>query len=149
KDVLNSFSKFRLERDIEINISDIDNEIYAPRMPVAVYKGLFHNLYTNALKALVAVAKEDKCIKVSAQNIKNTHIVKVSDNGSGTAPSVRRMIWETPYTASRSENNPLGSGMGRAAPPVERIGDKLGGGIQVASPEDGLTATVYVNLPTE
>jgi signal transduction histidine kinase len=149
QDVVNSFSKFRLERDIDIDMIDVDRDVYAPKMPVAVYKGIIHNLYTNALKALVSESKENKCIKISTLNRKNSHFIRVSDNGAGIPPGTRRLIWDPLYTTTSNENNPLGSGMGLGLPLVKQIIEKLGGRIELVSPENGFATTFEIELPVK
>jgi len=51
--IVDKFGDFAHSRGISI-YCEIDKSVEAPCMPVAVYSGILLNLYTNALKAIVA-----------------------------------------------------------------------------------------------
>ena len=53
KVIIKHFGTFATERGIAVNC-EINNELEAPAMPVTVYSGIVLNLYTNALKAILA-----------------------------------------------------------------------------------------------
>jgi hypothetical protein len=86
----------------------------APRMPVAVYSGILLNLYTNALKAILAVksTRTEQKILIHAYNDGKTHIVDVMDTGIGIPPNIRKRVWDPLFTTTSSDDNPFGAGMG-------------------------------------
>ena len=73
----------------------------------------------------------------------------MSDNGAGIPPGTRRLIWDPLYTTTSNENNPLGSGMGLGLPLVKQIIEKLGGRIELVSPENGFATTFEIELPVK
>lgn len=149
KYVLNTFKQFREERNIEVDISEIYEELEAPSMPIAMYDGIIHNLYSNALKALLSYdyRNEASIIKINIWNDKNKHYIQVMDNGPGIPEEVRERIWDPLYTTTSTENNPLGSGMGIGLPMVRRVIEAQKGKIMQVDAPKGFSTCFRVELP--
>lgn len=147
--VISTFSKFQDERKIVVDLSGIDKALFAPLVPVAMYQGIVHNLYTNALKVLLNERTPNKTISIQAWNEHNKHILQVLDNGPGIPPEVRNRIWDPLYTTTSSENNPLGSGMGLGLPLVKKVVEGRKGSITLVDPPPGFSTCFRVELPLE
>jgi signal transduction histidine kinase len=143
--VINRFKSFTDERNITI-INEIGGSIMTPPMPVTVYSGLLMNLFTNSLKAVIAVESSVKSPKIvfRAWNEKAKHIIEVADNGVGIPPDLQKRIWEPLYTTTSDVANPLGSGMGLGLTLVRQVASEFGGSVDLVSPPPGFTTCFRV-----
>jgi signal transduction histidine kinase len=149
--VLKRFESFA--KDHAINVTwDADAGVKTPSLPPAVYSGVLLNLYTNALKAVLAVTssvKEPK-IAIRAWNERRTHNVEVSDNGAGIPPELQKRIWDPLFTTTSDSGNPLGSGMGLGLTLVKQVVEDTGGSIELAKqPPPGFATCFHVTFPME
>lgn len=130
--VMNRFEIFASDRGIKIT-SDIDAKVMTPPMPVTVYSGILLNLFTNALKAVIAVqsSSQKPHITFRAWNEKGNHIIEVADNGVGIPPELHKRIWEPLYTTTSDVGNPLGSGMGLGLTLIKQVVSEFGGTISL------------------
>ncbi|HGZ7315137.1 TPA: ATP-binding protein [Vibrio parahaemolyticus] len=149
RNVVNTFGKFRAERNIKVDISSIGQETMGPDIPLSMYKGIIHNLYSNALKALASYDGNDKTIWIFAENRGNRHIVRIEDNGPGIPAGVRSLIWDPLFTTTSNENNPLGSGMGLGLSLVKRLVELKKGKIHLLEPSEGFSTCFEVELPAK
>lgn len=146
--VINTFSRFQDERKVKVLLDDIEKTLIAPLIPAAMYQGIIHNLYTNALKALLNYDSNNKVIKIQAWNEgTKKHIIQVMDNGPGIPIEVRNRIWDPLYTTSSTDNNPLGSGMGLGLPLVKKVLESKKGTIKLITPPSGFSTCFRVELP--
>jgi signal transduction histidine kinase len=147
--VLNRFRPFADERGITVT-SDIAADVMTPPLPVTAYSGVLLNLYTNALKAVIAVQSSVHTPRICfhAWNEKNNHIIEVADNGAGIPPELRRRIWDPLYTTTSDVGNPLGSGMGLGLTLVKQVVSEFGGKVAlVPNPPPGFTTCFRVEFP--
>jgi signal transduction histidine kinase len=110
------------------------------------------NLYTNALKAVLAVSSsvEAPTIAIRSWNERGSHYLEVSDNGVGVPPELRKRIWEPLYTTTSDDGNPLGSGMGLGLTLVKQVVEDTGGKIGlVDDPPPGFNTCFRVVFPLE
>ncbi len=147
--VVSTFDKFQIERGVKVDISEINKMLVAPLIPAAMYQGIVHNLYTNALKILLSSSQDQKMIVIQSWNDKGKNILQVLDNGPGIAPEVERRIWDPLYTTTSSGNNPLGSGMGLGLPLVRKVVLARRGTIELVPPPEGFSTCFRVELPLE
>ena len=150
KYVLNTFKQFREDRNIKVDFSEIYEDLIAPPMPIAMYDGIIHNLYSNALKVLISFEDNGngKLIKINAFNDKDRHIIYVMDNGPGIPKEVENRIWDPLYTTtSANENNPLGSGMGIGLPMIKRVIEAQKGTINLVEAPHGFSTCFKITLP--
>lgn len=146
RQVIRQFDYFTQPRNIKIE-SEIPADLLAPSVPMSVYSGLILNLYTNALKAVLATKDPaDRHIAIQVLNNDSNHIVRVSDKGVGVAPALRSRIFEPLFTTTNDEG-PLGPGMGMGLYIVRRVVKSFGGKAQLVAPPDGFTTTFELRLP--
>lgn len=133
--IIDKFAKVIKEPKIEI-IRDIDRELEAPPLPVAIYSGVILNLYTNAVKAVISGTKNNKKPQIlfKAWNEKGKHIIEVSDNGIGVPPALKGRIWDPLFTTTSNLNNPFGSGMGLGLSLVKKVVNSIGGTVELIEP---------------
>jgi signal transduction histidine kinase len=122
QDVVKRFSAFADDRGIDVEVV-ADDDCMAPKMSVAIYTGIVLNLYTNALKAVIAENPKGKKprIELRAWNERAWHVLEVVDNGVGIPDDIRERIWDPLFTTTSNSYNPLGSGMGLGLSLVKRL----------------------------
>ncbi|HUN98535.1 MAG TPA: HAMP domain-containing sensor histidine kinase, partial [Bradyrhizobium sp.] len=148
--VLNRFNAFAKERGIEVK-NEIADEIMTPPLPVTVYSGVLLNLYTNALKAVIAAQSSVNKPKICFRgwNDAKRHIVEVADNGVGIPPELQNRIWDPLYTTTSDVGNPLGSGMGLGLTLVKQVVTEFGGKVSLLSdPPPGFNTCFRVEFPS-
>jgi len=149
--VLKRFKSFATDHGIEVT-SESSPQVQTPRLSPAVYSGVLLNLYTNALKAVLAVASSIRHPKIAIRtwNERGTHYLEVSDNGVGIPPALRKRIWDPLYTTTSDTGNPLGSGMGLGLTLVKQVVEDAGGEILlVDEPPPGFSTAFRVVFPLE
>ncbi|HYV35186.1 MAG TPA: sensor histidine kinase [Gemmataceae bacterium] len=132
--LMNRFQPFANERGIKVTC-EVARDAASPAVPLTAYSGILLNLYTNALKALIAVeaSVKDPRVVFHAWNEDSKHIVEVLDNGVGIPPELRKRIWDPLYTTTARPGNPLGSGMGLGLTLVKQVVTEIGGTISLMS----------------
>lgn len=147
KYVISTFQDFRKDRGISVDFSEIDDSLMSPKIQVSIFHGIVHNLYTNALKALISSETTNKQIKITAFNTDKWLIINVSDNGHGIPESIQNRIWDPLFTTTSTKNNPLGSGMGLGLPLLKKVVEALKGKIFINKSEEEFKTTFSVMLP--
>lgn len=146
------FGKYADERSIEVTI-DVPANTQAPFVPVSLYGGVLLNLYTNALKAVTAKATTGTAgtrqIAFRAWNEGDTHTLEVSDTGVGIPDTLKKRVFETMFTTTSSNRDPLGSGMGLGLPLIKRGIEAFGGKIELVQPPPGFTTCFRVRMPLD
>jgi signal transduction histidine kinase len=147
--ILNIFKAFADGRGIKVT-NEIPPDVRTPPLPVTAYSGVLLNLYTNALKAVMAAQTSVKEPRICfrAWNAKGRHIVEVADNGVGIPPNLRKRIWEPLFTTTSDVGNPLGSGMGLGLPLIKQVVGEFGGTVSlVQDPPPKFTTCFRVEFP--
>jgi signal transduction histidine kinase len=147
--VLKRFESFAVDHRINVTWQAAP-DVRTPALPPAVYSGVLLNLYSNALKAVLAAASSvrEPRVAIRAWNADGTHSVEVSDNGVGIPPEVRKRIWDPLFTTTSDTGNPLGSGMGLGLTLVKEVVEELGGKITlVEDPPPGFHTCFRVVFP--
>jgi signal transduction histidine kinase len=147
--ILKTFKSFADNRGIDVT-NDIENDVTTPRMPVTVYSGLLLNLYTNALKAVIAAKSSVKKPHISFRgwNDKKRHYVEIADNGIGIPHEVRKRIWDPLFTTTSDTGNPLGSGMGLGLTLVKQVATEYHGAVKLLDEAPpGFSTCFRVELP--
>lgn len=131
--VLKRFEGFARDHGIEVEWN-APAGVETPALPPAVYSGVLLNLFTNALKAVLATTTSIRNPKVAirAWNERGAHHLEVSDNGVGIPPGLEKRIWDPLYTTTSDTGNPLGSGMGLGLTLVKQVVEDSGGKIELA-----------------
>ena len=117
-------------------------------MSVAIYTGIVLNLYTNALKAVIAENPKGKKprIELRAWNERAWHVLEVVDNGVGIPDDIRERIWDPLFTTTSNSYNPLGSGMGLGLSLVKRLTESIHGRIDLTDPPPGFSTCFKLRL---
>jgi signal transduction histidine kinase len=147
--VLNKFKVFADNRGIKVSYEASD-DVMTPPLPVTVYSGVLLNLYTNALKAVIAAQASIKepHILIKAWNENGDHFLEVMDNGIGIPQEVRKRIWDPLYTTTSDVGNPLGSGMGLGLPLIKQVVSDFNGKVMLLSnPPSGFTTCFKITFP--
>lgn len=146
--IIEKFGQFARSRGIVVEC-EIDDSVRAPRMPIAVYSGILLNLYTNALKAILATETHHSTSRIvfRAENVGKWHIIDVLDNGIGIPPNLRKRVWDPLFTTTSRLNNPLGSGMGLGLSLVKQLIDQMKGRALIVDPPQGFSTCVRVQFP--
>ena len=149
KRVLDRFSYFTEERNVIVDIDDIDNELMTPALPVTLYSGVLLNLYTNALKAVFGGqgSAAQPRVAIKAWNQPKYHVLEVADTGVGIPPNLRHRIWDPLFTTtSGGSSNPLGSGMGLGLSLARKVLTDVGGTIEIVDPPPGYSTCFRVQF---
>lgn len=149
--VLKRFESFASDHGIDVSY-EAPSDVQTPALSPAVYTGVLLNLYTNALKAVLAVASSVKHPKIAirAWNEKGTHSLEVCDTGVGVPSGLEKRIWDPLYTTTSDTGNPLGSGMGLGLTLIKQVVEETGGKIKlVGDPPPGFSTCFRVDFPLE
>lgn len=145
--VIDKFGAFAKDRGIEV-LCEVDDKVEVPAMPVAVYSGVLLNLYSNALKAIIAAEtpKQKPKIVFRGWNEPKKHVIEVLDTGIGIPPNLRGRIWDPLFTTTSRLNNPLGSGMGLGLTLVKQLVTQISGKIEVIDAPAGFSTCFRVEF---
>jgi signal transduction histidine kinase len=147
--VVERFDVFADRRGIKTDV-EVQKQLQGPRIPVTVYSGILLNLYTNALKAVVAGSMTDRGRKIAVKAWKDSkwHILEVADTGPGIPPRLRKRVWDPLFTTtSGGTSNPLGSGMGLGLSLIKEIAGKFHGAVELVDPPPGFSTCFKVRFP--
>lgn len=146
--IIDKFGAFARERGIVVEC-EIETSVVTPKMPITVYSGILLNLYTNAIKAILAgkAQRDNSKIVFRGWNDPKWHFVEVLDTGVGIPPNLRGRIWDPLFTTTSRLNNPLGSGMGLGLPLVKQLVTQIGGRIDLVDAPAGFSTCFQVKFP--
>ena len=146
KQVTQQFEYFTGPRHIDVE-DDVPAAVLAPPIPISVYGGLILNLYTNALKAVIAKKDNtERRIRIEALIDADAHVVRVSDTGIGVAPALQSRIFDPLFTTT-DDDGPLGPGMGLGLYIVRRVVRSLKGHTKLVTPPDGFSTSIELRFP--
>ena len=133
--ILKRFGSFARDRGLECG-NEVSKDAIVTGIPVAAYSGVLLNLYTNAIKAVLAKegGAEPPQVVFRGWNEGNTHVVEVLDRGIGVPPELRERIFDPLFTTTSSVSNPLGSGMGLGLSLVKEVVEHSGGKLRMIDP---------------
>lgn len=147
KEVVRQFDYFTNPRRIEVEV-EVPPSLQAPHMPMSVYSGIVLNLYTNALKAVLAKKDGDeRKIRIEATQDEGSHVIQVLDTGIGIASGLKERIFE-PLFSTTADDGPLGPGMGMGLYIIKRVVKSFDGRIRVVTPPDGFVTAMEVRMPS-
>ena len=89
----------------------------------------------------------DRKIAFRAWNANNIHTLEVSDTGIGIPVALRHRIFESLYTTTASNKDPLGSGMGMGLALVKRGVETFKGKVRVIDAPPGYSTCMQVTWP--
>ena len=130
--ILETFGSFTDARVVQSQ-NEIAADVRVLGVPVATYSGVVLNLYTNAIKAVLAREhdSEPPQIVIRGWNETGCHIVEVADKGVGIPPSLLQRVFDPLFTTTSSLNNPLGSGMGLGLSLIKEVMAQIGGKVRI------------------
>jgi len=141
------FGKYAEERGIKLSV-DVSADLRAPLVPVSLYNGIALNLYTNALKAVTAkVGDGRREVTFRSWNEQKAHFLEVSDTGIGIVPALKARVFDSLFTTTSTNRDPLGSGMGLGLTLVKRGVESFCGRVDVVDPPPGFSTCFRVKLP--
>lgn len=148
--ILDKFGSFAKERGITA-ANEIGPHVEVKSIPVAAYSGVLLNLYTNALKAVLAREGRPSGphIVFRAWTEKGGHSVEVLDKGVGIPPGLAGRIFDPLFTTTSNTGNPLGSGMGLGLSMVREVLSQFGGKVRLVDPPAGFATCFRVDLSGE
>jgi signal transduction histidine kinase/ActR/RegA family two-component response regulator len=137
---LSSIEDFAKAKDITVNATFPEREIVIEADPVRL-RQIVMNLLNNACKYTEAGGH----LSLSAELVKNSIVIRVSDTGVGIAPgSIQRLF--QPFT--QLHNSPeRGTGLGIGLYLTKRLTEMHGGKLSVKSEGKGKGSTFSVTLP--
>jgi signal transduction histidine kinase len=148
EDIVSKFYHFAHSRSIDVKVV-VNDDCKSPKISVGIYTGVILNLYTNAIKAVIARQQKSGSgrIEIRAWNEKDQHIVEVVDNGVGIPEEIKERIWDPLFTTTSSSYNPLGSGMGLGLSLVKRLIEEIEGKILLIPPPEGFNTCFEIRYP--
>lgn len=147
KHIIETFETYTEKRDILVE-NTVPSHIETPAVNLGLYSGIFTNLYTNAIKAVVtdALGEDGRHIRFEGENTQNTHKIRVIDNGPGIPEDEKDRIFDPLYSTTEVEG-PTGSGTGLGLYIVDRVLENVGGEIELVEPPEGYETSFEVRLP--
>ena len=117
-------------------------------IPVAAYSGVLLNLYTNAIKAVLAKegGAQPAQVVFRGWNEGETHVVEVLDRGIGIPAELHERIFDPLFTTTSSVSNPLGSGMGLGLSLIKEVVEHSGGKVRLIDPPAGFSTCFRVQF---
>lgn len=125
---------FAEARGIKV-LNSVRRDLVSPRIPVVVFSGIVLNLYTNAVKAVLAGGGDERIIAFEAESSADELLLRVSDTGIGIPDSMVERIFQPLVSTTRE--SALGPGLGLGLHVVRRLLSKAGGRIDVVPAPDG------------
>lgn len=150
KRIVERFGSFAADRNIKV-ANEVPNTVETPAMSVAMYSGILLNLYTNALKAVLAAEHraEPPHIVFRGWNEPRRHIIEVLDKGIGIPAELQKRVFDPLFTTTSNLNNPLGSGMGLGLSLIRELVRQIGGSVRVVKAPRGFSTCFRVEFPKE
>ena len=127
-----------LARGIEIDYSEVDNEIYLPEASFAEWGAIFQNVFINAFNAML---DSSECLlHISSQSHSKSRVILVQDTGHGVNLQDSRRLFD-PFERASSispERQALGyGGTGLGLTIVRLLADNIGCRVRFVPPQDG------------
>lgn len=146
--IIQKFGKFASDHGVSVKI-DIAADVNVPPMPITIYSGILLNLYTNALKAVLARDSSSNHMEVifSGYSNESAHVIDVMDTGDGIPEHLASRIWDPLFTTTSRLNNPLGSGMGLGLSLVKQLVEQVNGKITLVKPKAPYSTCFRVSFP--
>jgi signal transduction histidine kinase len=144
--VVRQLLPFATERKIEVR-NNVNDKTIVNGIAVGVFSGILLNLYSNAIKAILAarVLQREKVIAIECDVEEKWYTLKVSDSGIGIPEGAEGQIFEPLFTTT--DDSPLGSSMGLGLYIVKRLVTDLGGKVSLGEPPSPFSTTFEVRFP--
>ena len=145
--IIDRFGGFARDRGLAIK-NEVGADLIVHGIPVPVYSGVLLNLYTNALKSVLATSRKvaPPHVVFRAWNEDAKHIVEVLDRGVGIPPELKQRVFDPLFTTTSNEGNPLGSGMGLGLSLVREVMNHISGNISLVDPPNDFSTCFRVEF---
>lgn len=147
-EVVEQFDHYTDRKGIEVEYA-FEKRLKTPELNPSIYTGVLMNLFTNAMKATLDVAPDERGrrIRFDAENTEEWHKIRVADTGSGIPEGVEERIFDPLFsTTDTREDDPLGGGVGLGLYVVQRVVESSGGEIEVVEAPDGFETCFEVRF---
>ena len=126
-----------LARGIDINYSQLDDQLYLPEASFAEWGAIFQNIFTNAFNAML----DSPCrlLHISSRSHQESHEILIQDTGQGIDLQKADKLFEPFERASKisAERQALGyGGTGLGLTIVRLLADNIGCRVQFVQPQD-------------
>ena len=127
-----------LARGIDINYSQLDDQLYLPEASFAEWGAIFQNIFTNAFNAML----DSPCrlLHISSRSHQKSHEILIQDTGHGIDLEKADKFFDPFERASKisAERQALGyGGTGLGLTIVRLLADNIGCRVQFGQPQNG------------
>ena len=127
-----------LARGIEIDYSQLEDELFLPKASFAEWGAIFQNVFINAFNAMLDSSK--RLLQVSSQSDQKTQEILIQDTGHGVSLQDSSRLFD-PFERASSispERRALGyGGTGLGLTIVRLLADNIGCRVRFVPPQDG------------
>ena len=134
-----------LARGIEIDYSQIDDQLYLPKASFAEWGAIFQNVFTNAFNAMLDSPR--LLLHISSRSDERSHEILVQDTGHGIDFDKADKFFAPFERASRisAERQALGyGGTGLGLTIVRLLADNIGCRVQFVHPQTGFSTAFSI-----
>ena len=134
-----------LARGIEIDYSQIDDQLYLPKASFAEWGAIFQNVFTNAFNAMLDSPR--LLLRISSRSDERSHEILVQDTGHGIDFDKADKFFAPFERASRisAERQALGyGGTGLGLTIVRLLADNIGCRVQFVEPQEEFKAAFSI-----
>ena len=129
-----------LARGIEIDYSQLDDELFLPKASYAEWGAIFQNVFTNAFNAMLDSSK--RLLHISSQSDQKSREILVQDTGHGVNLLDSGRLFdpferESPISPERQALGYGGTGLGLTI--VRLLADNIGCRVRFVPPQDGFS----------
>ena len=134
-----------LARGIEIDYSQLDDQLYLPKASFAEWGAIFQNVFTNAFNAMLDSPR--RLLHISTVPHEKSHEILIQDTGQGVDLQKADKFFEPFERASKisAERQALGyGGTGLGLTIVQLLADNIGCRVQFVQPQDGFSTAFSI-----
>ena len=134
-----------LARGIEIDYSQLDDQLYLPKASFAEWGAIFQNVFTNAFNAVLDSPR--RLLHISSRSHEKSREILIQDTGQGIDLQKADKLFEPFERASKisAERQALGyGGTGLGLTIVRLLTDNIGCRVQFVAPQDGFNTAFSI-----
>ena len=134
-----------LARGIEIDYSQLDDQLYLPEASFAEWGAIFQNVFTNAFNAMLDSPR--RLLHISSRSHEKSREILIQDTGQGIDLQKADKFFEPFERASRisAERQALGyGGTGLGLTIVRLLADNIGCRVQFVAPRNGFNTAFSI-----
>ena len=134
-----------LARGIDIDYSQLEDQLYLPKASFAEWGAIFQNVFTNAFNAMLDSSR--RLLHISSRSHEKSHEILIQDTGHGIDLQKADKFFEPFERASKisTERQALGyGGTGLGLTIVRLLADNIGCRVQFVEPQDGFSTAFSI-----